>query len=186
MVSIMHTYISLLRGINVGGKTPVKMGELVTLYQSLGFKCVRTLLQSGNVIFDSPEEESKKLAAKIENEIGLALKSRITVLVLTANRLREIIQNNPFTRERDIDSGKFHVTFLSRSPDESALSSVKGILSGADRFEIVGDAIYLYCPDGYGKTKYSNNFFEKKLGLSATSRNWNTVKALLQLAENRA
>jgi uncharacterized protein (DUF1697 family) len=75
------------------------------------------------------------------------------------------------------------VTFFSAGPGRDSLKALEGVKSGRDRFAVIGKEAYLFCPDGYGRTKYSNDFFERKLGLSATTRNWNTVNRLLEMAE---
>jgi uncharacterized protein (DUF1697 family) len=179
----METYISLLRGINVGGSAKIKMDELVVLYESLGFKDVRTYIQSGNVIFRSREIDIKKLQISIEEKIKQALHFNSLVMLITPAVLQKIIINNPFLKERDIDAAKLHVTFLSETPSESKVRQLKETHYETDRFVIANREVYLYCPRGYGRTKYSNDFFEKKLGVNATTRNWNTVNTMLDMSD---
>jgi uncharacterized protein (DUF1697 family) len=102
----------------------------------------------------------------------------------TPDELRQIIKDNPFMQEKGIDASKLDVTFLSAVPAESGLKKVSGLPSGPDKFVIVNREVYLYCPNGYGGTKLSNDFFERKLDVAATTRNWKTVNALLDMAKN--
>ena len=120
----------------------------------------------------------------IEEKIARMFKLKVTVLLRTPDELRQIIQDNPFIREKGIDAGKLHVTFLSGVPTESGLKKVSGLMSGPDKFVIVNREVYLYCPNGYGGTKLSNDFFERKLAVAATTRNWKTVNALLNMAKS--
>ena len=155
----MFTCISMLRGINVGGHKRVKMDELLSLYESLGFKNVETYLQSGNVVFSSPESDMSALAEKIEAGINRMLNISVAVLLRIPDELKRIIDGNPFLKEEGIDAGKLHVTFLSGVPSESSLARLRETKGGPDRFIAAGEEIYLYCPGGYGRTKFSNQFF---------------------------
>ncbi|MGD1119932.1 MAG: DUF1697 domain-containing protein [Dehalococcoidales bacterium] len=181
----MATYISLLRGINVSGQKKTGMPELAALYASLGLRNVRAYGQSGNVIFDSPRTDTNQLAGLIESKIEQVFKFTAAVLIRTPDELGRIIRDNPFLKERDIDTGRLHVTFLAAEPAAPALKNLKERPGTPDRFVLSGREIYLYCPNGYGRTKYSNNFFEKKLNLTATTRNWNTIKALFAITASQ-
>jgi len=172
----------MLRGINVSGQKKIRMVELKSLYESLGFAHVRTYVQSGNVIFDSAEEDFVILAELIETQIVQSFGYAVYVIMRDANDLQRIIDSNPFLHERNEDPARLYVTFLYRTPSESILSKLEVPTDETDEF-IVGDReIFLYCPDGYGRTKLSNNYFERKLNVPATTRNWNTVMNLLQIA----
>ncbi|MDD4859217.1 MAG: DUF1697 domain-containing protein [Dehalococcoidales bacterium] len=181
----MTTYVSLLHGINVSGQNKLKMADLKSIYEALGFNDIATYVQSGNVVFDSFLSDVKEIPTMIEEKIKQVSLLNVPVLLRTAGELKQIIGNNPFIKKADIDTTKLYVTFLSETPDESALATVTGINSGEDKFEIINREIYLYCPNGYGRTKYSNDFFERKLHVTATTRNWNTVNALLAIASGR-
>jgi uncharacterized protein (DUF1697 family) len=180
----MTVFISMLRGINVGGHKTIKMQDLAALYESLGFKDVMTYLQSGNVIFNAPERDARGIPNMIEEKIARVFKLNVSVLLRTPDELRQIIKDNPFMQEKGIDAGKLHMTFLSAVPTESGLKKVSGLHSGPDKFVIVNREVYLYCPNGYGGTKFSNDFFERKLDVAATTRNWKTVSALFDMAKN--
>ncbi len=180
----MTVYISLLRGINVGPQKTVKMEELVALYESLDLENVRTYLRSGNVLFDSPAPEPEILAATLGEHIALTLGLPVKVLIRTAADLRQIIANNPFLQGDAKDPKTLHVTFLSRLPSAGSVGEVNLIKDDVDSFAIRGREVYLSCPNGYGRTRFSTTFFEKKLGLVATTRNWKTVMALAAMAND--
>jgi uncharacterized protein (DUF1697 family) len=178
----MNTYVSMLRGINVGGKKRIQMQQLVALYESLGLANVRTYVQSGNVVFDSAAADASRLARLIEDGITKTFGFPVAVLIRTKDELARVIENNPFVKQKGIDVDKLHVTFLSDLPDGAGLDQVRAAGDQADSFVVTDREVYLYCPNGYGRTKLSNDFFEKKLRVTATTRNWRTVTALLQIA----
>lgn len=182
----MVTYISMLRGINVSGRKKIKMEELTALFEFLGLKNVKTYVQSGNVIFNSPQRDTRELSNLIEEKIKRVSKLSVSVLLRTLDELQQIINNNPFLKEKGVDSSKLHITFLSEVPKELGLSKVIGLYGELYKFVIINREVYLYCPDGYGRTKFSNDFFERKLGVTATTRNWKTVNALLDIAKKQA
>jgi uncharacterized protein (DUF1697 family) len=171
----MYRFVSLLRGINVGGQKRIGMAALITLYRSLGFENVRTYLQSGNVVFDAVDNDTVGLTNMVEGRIRQVFNLSAAVFLRTPDELHRIIQTNPFLKENAIDRDKLHVTFLSEVPMKKDLGVV---FEGMDRFYLNGSEIYLYCPAGYGKTRFSNDYFERNLNLKATTRNWKTVNAL--------
>jgi uncharacterized protein (DUF1697 family) len=180
----MMGFIALLRGINVGGQKRIGMADLVHLCTSLGFDNVRTYLQSGNVLFESPDGDPGRLSAMISENIAAKFDFSVNVILRTSDEIRRIILANPFAKE-GLDADKYHVTFLSDiPPEEFPKSRMKG-KDGPDRYVIIGREVYLFCPNGYGRTKFSNTFFEKNLGVFATTRNWKTVNTLAEMAEGR-
>lgn len=181
----MNTFISLLRGINVSGQNRILMSELVQLYESLGLVRVETYLQSGNVIFDSPEQDENALTASISASIQQILGLSVNVLVRSPAYFQVILENNPFLTQHSEDPTRLHVTFLQQAPSEEQWNLLKLPANETGQWIAAERAIYLFCPDGYGKTKLSNTFFEKKLGGSATTRNWNTVQVLNKIVKSR-
>ncbi len=177
----MVKYISLLRGINVSGKNKIKMEQLKELYESLGFSNVQTYIQSGNVVFENSKDELVVSAKKIEKMIAREFGYSVMVTIRTKRQLEEIISHSPFDDKMKKDISKLYVTFLSDKPSKSSLDSI--VLPGkiTEKWFVVGQEIFLFCPDGYGRTKLNNNFFEKKIKLSATTRNWRTVNKLLEM-----
>ena len=179
----MTTYISILRGINVSGQRLIKMEALRKLYMDSGFQHVQTYIQSGNVIFQYKESDLHHLENKITQMISVTFSFEVPVLVMNINELRSVLENNPYTKDKAKDPAFFHITFLSAEPAQERLDKIKKEQYYPDEFECSGKAIYLYCPNGYGKTKLTNNFFESKLKVIATARNWKTSLELLNLAE---
>ncbi len=188
----MKTFISMLRGINVSGQNKIRMPELKRLYESLNLANVVTYIQSGNVLFDCAEQDPAPLARAIEAKIAKSFGTPVRVLLRDKNRFQQIIDNNPFVNQRNEKPEKLHVTFLSDSPSGPVLSNLpvpedtkRSRAGNDDEFLVYAKEIYLFCPNGYGRTKYSNNFFERKLSVSATTRNWRTVNTLYEIANQR-
>lgn len=179
----MQTFISILRGINVSGQKKILMADLKVLYEHLKFKDVKTYIQSGNVIFKSTEKLSDaEFSEKIEDEIFKKYDFHVPVIIRSEAEMKEIISANAFLKEKDIDQKKLHVTFLSEIPSQENAISIQSMDFSPDRFIIRNKEIYLSIPGSYGETKISNAFFEKKLKVKATTRNWNTVVKLYKLA----
>lgn len=178
----MQTYISILRGINVSGHKIIKMDALKKMYEDAGFKKVKTFIQSGNIIFQDKETDIKTLEEKIAEKIKITFLFDVPLIVKSLNEFETIFLNNPFIKEKHKDIIKLHVTFLALKPDKSNIEKLKGDF-GNDEFIITDSAIYLFCPENYGNTKLNNNFFESKLKVTATTRNWKTVTELVNLAK---
>ena len=175
-------YVSLLRGINVGGQKAVKMADLKELYLRLGFDEVVTYIQSGNVIFLAEKANSSDLIRIIESAIFLKYNFDVPVLVLPMLKMKKIVAQNPFITLGITDIKKLHVTFLEKEPDENILKEFKSDPDSEDQFLIVKDVVYLHCPNGYGKTKLTNDFFETKLKMKATTRNWKSACKIVDLS----
>ena len=188
----MKTYISLLRGINVSGQNKIRMPDLKRIYESINLEKVGIYIQSGNVVFDCQEQDQVILARNIETGIFQTLGITVRVLLHDKQYFFRIKGNNPFLIHRNENPGKLHVTFLSDIPEKSLLNNLLSYeenrrldKGSVDEFAIIGSEIYLFCPNGYGKTRFSNTFFERKLNVSATTRNWKTVNALCEILEER-
>jgi len=176
----MITYISMLRGINVGGRNKIKMDQLKDLYKSLGFANIHSYIQSGNIIFDSTSKDINGIAKNVHQAIKQTFGYDVPVFIRTANDFRLTIQNNPFT---DKDISKLQITFLSGSPTQFSIDEINKARHKSEEFYIFQRDVYLFCPLGYGISKLSNTFFERKLKTSATTRNWKTVNKLMELAQ---
>lgn len=161
----------------------IKMPALIKIFETLGLENVKTYVQSGNVIFKSESVNPKDLEKLIQEQINKDLGTGIPVIVLESYSILEIRKNNPFTNKQDIDLTKLHITFLSEEPGMVNIAKIDPAKYMPDEFIIDAKAIYLYCPGGYGNTKLNNNFFENKLKVIATTRNWNTVNKLVELTE---
>jgi uncharacterized protein (DUF1697 family) len=181
----MTIHISILRGINVGGSKKILMKDLEELYRGLGFADVRTYIQSGNVVFHSAKKNpEKEIAEIIKHEISRKFGFDVPVIIRSLDEMEMTIRNNPFIKDKAIDTSKLHVTFLSDLPDSLAIERIRNVEYPPDKFIISGSDIYLHCPVSYGETKLSNSFFEKNLKVTATTRNWNTVNKLAEIARD--
>lgn len=177
----MNTYISILRGINVSGTKLIKMEALRALYEKLGFQNIISYIQSGNLIFLSPDTNPKELAYKITGQIEREYGFKVPALVMRLDELAQIINENPFAKDKD---EKFlHVTFLASPPSEFDVLKAEQKKQNREEVVFTNHAVYLFCPGGYGNTKLTNNFFENLLGVKATTRNWKTAQTLLELAK---
>jgi len=177
----MKTYISILRGINVSGHNLIKMDSLRKLYENLGYQNVTTYLQSGNVVFsakDAGKNPEQKISSQIEKDFGF----KVPVIILTTVELKQIIAGNPFMKDKGKDPAYFYVTFLSEKPAAFDTKTIEDKKLIGEDISFSDDAVYLYCPNGYGNTKLSNNFLESRLKVTATTRNWKTVNELLKTA----
>jgi len=172
----------MMRGINVGGKNLIKMTSLQALYESLGFVCIKTYIQSGNVIFQHDKSSTRQLGIDISKKVMKNFGFDIPVIVREKAELKRILAHNPFLNKKDID--KLHITFLSDTPDKKLSEKIESDSYLPDEYFIHGKEIYLFCPDGYGRTKLSNNFFENKLYLNATTRNLKTLKELVRISDS--
>jgi uncharacterized protein (DUF1697 family) len=179
----MITYICILRGINVSGHRMIKMEALRQLFAGLGFFNVQTYIQSGNVIFQSKDANRHKLETLISNAILKKYNFDIPVLIKELEELRQIILSNPFINDKKKDIAHLHVTYLSGNPVLSHFKEIKEGQYKPDEFQIIGNNIYLYCPNGYGISKLTNSFWESKLKVTATTRNWKTSNELIRIAE---
>jgi uncharacterized protein (DUF1697 family) len=178
----MPIYVAMLRGINVGGQKIVKMENLRSSFDALGFRRVRTYVQSGNVIFEapktSPDNLSRLIGEKILDDFGFS----VPLIVRSSGEMEKIVSDNPFLEERGIDRSRLHVSFLSTLPAEAGLGKLDALDALPDRFSVKGREVYLHCPNGYGRTKLSNNALEKLLSVEATTRNWKTMIALVGMS----
>lgn len=181
---LMKIYIAFMRGINVGGNRSMKMNELKQLLEKLGFSAIQTYIQSGNVVFQTAITDVKKIENMISNGIKDRFKYEVPVLVLDQIEFIKIIDENPFILDDLKDLSHLHVTFLSDVPRMETYTEIKYLDYKPDEFQLVNRAVYLYCPLNYSKSKLTNGFFEKKLGVEATTRNWKTVTVLLDMIGN--
>ena len=185
MSTAKRVYISMIRGINVGGHKRLKMETLRELYAELGFESVFTYVQSGNVAFTSTLDDPGEIAKAIEDGIQSSVGYSVSVVVRTPAELDRVVSETPFPRECEEDPKRTFVTFLAERPHISA--DTLTVPEGSPERLVAGEReIYVHCPDGAGNSKLSINFFEKALGVRATARNWRTVLALRELAAKAA
>jgi len=173
------TYVALIRGINVGRHRRVSMADLRDVFAAIGADDVVTHLQSGNVVFASPSG-ARELVSAIEREIRARLDLDVSVLIRTPVELGRIVAGNPFRTETD--PKKLHVAFLEAPPPRRRLGALDSERVAPDEFRVAGRHVYLHYPTGSGRSKLTNDYLEKQLGVRATMRNWKTVTALAGLA----
>jgi uncharacterized protein (DUF1697 family) len=179
----MRTFVALLRGINVGGKSMIRMPELKALLAAMGFENVSTYIQSGNVVFSASTGDEQALAAEIEERIAAAFEVSPTVLLRAPAELAEIAAGNPFL-SRESDLSKLHVVFLSAPPSADAVDQLDPARSPPDEFSVRGREIYLHLPNGAGRSRLTIDYFEKRLGVRGTARNWKTLTKLVELTQS--
>jgi len=179
----MTVHIALLRGINVAGHRPIKMADLRTLCAGIKLKNVQSYIQSGNLVFDSAESDPARLERAITDAIAAEYGFDVTVRVLSRGDLAQIIAENPLARGDSRNPAHLHATLLAGKAPNDALERIDGLKTGEEEIHIGERAVYLYCPNGYGRSKLSNPAIERKLDLAATTRNWRTLNKLLEMAE---
>jgi len=178
----MPTYTALLRGINVSGQKKIKMAELKSLFQKLGYSNVDTYIQSGNVVFDSGRQPAT-IKLEIEYQILNHFGYEVKVFIITREELKKILSSNPFTKVPETEYNRLHVVILSDYPTKEGLQKLLQIKSDNEFIELIDKFVYLYTPDGIGKSKLNNNSIEKKLGVTATARNFRTINKLFDLSD---
>lgn len=179
----MKTYIALLRGINVSAQKMIKMVALLEMFNALKVKNAKTYIQSGNVVFQDKGSDIPALQKKIEKKIKATFGFDVPVLLLPADILPGVLKNNPYLKKKDVDRSKLYLTFFTGDFDQKGLDKIKEGNYGTDEFIIKDNVIYLHLPNNYGTTKLNNNFFESKLKIVATTRNWKTMNELQHIAE---
>jgi uncharacterized protein (DUF1697 family) len=177
----METHVALLRGINLAGKNRLPMKDLAAIFTDAGCGSVTTYIQSGNVVFEAKAALARLLPALVEKAIADTFGYHVPVVTRTGAELRRIVGGNPFLRS-GADPATLHVAFLDVAPGAARVKTLDPARSAPDAFTVRGRDIYLHCPNGFGRTKLTNAYFDSKLGTTSTVRNWNTVEALLALA----
>jgi uncharacterized protein (DUF1697 family) len=173
--------VALLRGVNVGGNNLVPMARLRELLGELGYEGVRTHLQSGNAVFTAPDTPPERAAREIEGQLTRHLGLGVRVLVRTAPELAGVVAANPLP-EATSEPARLLVNFLSAPPSPELLGELDPADFEPERFGVGEREVYVWCPEGVRATKLSYAFWERRLGVVATARNWNTVTRLLALA----
>ncbi|HWR93674.1 MAG TPA: DUF1697 domain-containing protein [Flavobacterium sp.] len=179
----MTTHLALLRGINVSGHNMIKMEALKTTLEAIGFQNVQTYIQSGNVFVDADEENPSKIGFQIKQEIFKAFGYEVPVVVISKQDLDDCFKNNPFLKEKEVDTKKLYVAFVSIALQSNRINDLKMSQVKPDECSIDSNKIYIKYAVGAGKTKFDQKYIEKKLNVTATIRNWNTVTQLLKIYE---
>ena len=179
----MKVIISLLRGINVGGHHKIKMDDLRSLYTKLGLRDVQTYVQSGNVVFRTSERNLATLAHRLEAAIEKKYGFHADIILRTTAELRSAVARSPFAKRRDIEPGKLLITFLHQPPDKEMTANILAVKPDPEELHLDGRELYVYFPNGAGRSKLFTSLTGKLLNKQGTGRNWNTVTKLLEMAE---
>ena len=172
----MTTLVALLRGVNVGGKNKIRMEELRTACEGLGWRDVRTYIQSGNIVFRCKDKDAgARLEAALESQFGI----QTFVVTRTLAEMRALVERNPFP---GLDPKKILVSFLSLEPGAEAVAKVEAMGITPEEVRISGREMFIHFPLGQGVSKLPMAKIERTLGTGGTGRNWNTVLALLEMA----
>ena len=175
-------WIVLLRGVNVGKHAPrVTMPDLRQFALDLGFKAPRTLLQSGNLIFDGDESHDAGLEGHLETEAAKRLGVNVDFLVRSGAEWRAAIACNPFVEAAETDPGHLLVYWLKAEPAEGAVEDLRGGIIGREQVQLCGRQAYIVFPDGVGHSRLTTTVIEKRLGVRVTGRNWNTVQKIADM-----
>jgi uncharacterized protein (DUF1697 family) len=180
----MPIYISMLRGINVGGHKLIKMDQLRKSFEALGFEQVQTYIQSGNVVFKTGKSPTSQLSKKIEQRILSDFGFSVSVISRTADEICTAIEGNPFLKERGIDPEKLHVMFLSEAPAPPALKRLTDLTASPDQCRSFDREIYFYLPNGVSKSVLMKSPVDRILSVVTTTRNWRTVNQLHQMCQD--
>jgi uncharacterized protein (DUF1697 family) len=176
------THVALLRGINVGGKNLLPMKDLAEAFVAAGCAQVRTYIQSGNVIFSAPPGSEKQLHDRIGAQLAQRFGYTAPVVLRTTEQLRAVMRTNPFLAMGAAED-TLHVYFLSDMPGPHGVEALDPDRSPGDTYIVHSQEIYLRLPNGMARTKLTNAYFDAKLGVTSTARNWRTVTKLLELME---
>jgi uncharacterized protein (DUF1697 family) len=177
----MTTHLALLRGINVSGHNMMKMEALKTMLENIGFTNVRTYLQSGNVFVDTDEESASKVGFIIKQQIFKVFGHEVPTIVITKEDLELCFKNSPYLKEKNIDTKKLYVAFVSTALKSENINDLKISQFKPDEASIDGNRIFIKYDIGAGKTRLEGKYIEKKLNVIVTMRNWNTVTNLLKM-----
>jgi uncharacterized protein (DUF1697 family) len=177
----MARYVALLRSVNVAGHGRIAMNDLRASFATLGFGDVLTYIQTGNVLFTAASKSEKALAAAIEQQLADDFGDSPAVILRTTPDLLRIGRASPYAKA-GANPASHHVTFLRDAPSEEVVASLELPSSGKDALHLDGREVFVSTPDGYAGTKYTGTFLERRLGVVSTTRNWNTVTKLCELA----
>ncbi len=175
-------YAALLRAVNLGPHGKISMPDLRALVTGLGYRDVRTVANSGNVVFSGDEKRAAELESELEQALAGKLDLRTDVMVRDVDGLAELVAANPFPEAAERDPGHLLVMFLKAAPEPAAVEALRGAIAGREAVQAEGPHLYVTYPDGIGRSKLTNQVIESKLGTRGTGRNWNTVLKLRALA----
>lgn len=173
-------YVALLRGINVGGNTMIKMEELRKTFEGLGFDNVASYINSGNLAFDSRASSESSLVSKLESAVKNDFGKPVKIMVRRQTHIEAILANNPYDGEF-ASHKEMHVLFLNGELSKEKEVQLRALAPEAERFTVSGREIYCHLPMGVADSVMGRGLFEKKLKVDVTARNWRTVGKLAEL-----
>lgn len=172
-------YVAFLRGINVGGKTSIKMEALRKVFSSLGFQNVKTYIQSGNVVFEIDKADEAELTEKIENAVEANF-FKTPVMVRSIEEIKDAIANNPFAAE-EFEDRLFHIVFLAESLTDEKAAMLLANNKESEKFAVRNREVYCLLRDGVADSLLGKKYIDNKLKTPATARNWRTLNKILEL-----
>jgi len=178
----MITYIALFRSINLGGHNKLKMVDLRELISELGFANVRTVLQSGNLVFDSDARPLSQLEQLLKEATEDRLGLKTELFVRTDKEWAAIVADNPYPDEVESDPAHLVVMFLKDTPDRQKVTALESAIVGSEVIHAKGRQLYVVYPDGIGRSRLTYSLIERRLNKNGTTRNWNTVLKVASLA----
>jgi len=173
--------VAFLRAVNVGGTARIAMADLKALAEDIGLGDAKTLLQSGNLVFEAGGRSAAALEKLLERGVAERLGVETEIMVRTARQLHAAVARNPFPKEARSDPSRLHVHFLKAPASAAAAASLSRAIKGREVVKGVGREVFLYYPDGAGASKLTNAVIERHLGARGTSRNWNTLTKLAEM-----
>lgn len=175
------TYFAFLRGINVTGHKIIKMAELKVMFETMGYKNVRTYIQSGNVAFESANTKNETLAKKIETGLEKSLGYTVSVIVRTKEEIEKVINGYPFSKVKNHENFKSDVAFLSAEPGSGSVKELESLNTKDEIFKVIENNVYSLRNKSFPDALIGKGVIEKKLKVKATVRNWNTVNKILTI-----
>lgn len=179
----MQQFIGLIRGINVGGNNLLKMADLRQFFGEIGFPNAATLLQSGNFVLQSEEGPASKIEAIIKAEAKLRLGLTADFFILTRAEWQSLIAGNPFPEAVATDPSHLLAYVHRETLVQDRLDAIRKAYHGPERFKLVGEILYVHCPEGIGTSRLMVDKDWKSMTSTGTARNWNTVLKLAALAD---
>jgi uncharacterized protein (DUF1697 family) len=175
-------HVALLRGINVSGKNMLPMAELASIFVEAGCEDVRTYIQSGNVVFRAKTSVARRVPEVVAGAIAEGFGYEVPVVCRSASEFRKLAKEHPFLSKAQ-EHKALHVAFLMSKPSAAKVGSLDPDRSPPDELTVRGREIYLHCPNGLGRSKLTNKYFDSKLGTTSTLRNWKTVLRLAAMLD---
>jgi len=182
--AVATTFVALLRGVNVGAANRLAMAALQAAVENAGGGKVETLLQSGNVVFDAPADEGEAIAARARASLACAANIDASIVLRDGDAWRRLVARNPFLAA-GADPDALHAACLSAAPSAERLARLEPDRSPPDAFVVVGADVYLKLPNGVARSRMTNAWFDARLGVVSTMRNWRTVTKLAAMVEAR-